>query len=246
MASAVPTAPAADYPILLPGDYVAAAAAQTGPGVSAAAMATPGRLVLSRPGKRLVGLTLGIGAATPVDLFALFFVQAVQAPSASPAPGSVPAVAAVPAPSTAAATPAPAPSSAAPAPVPRTVRWLNGLSLLSTDMTRAMGPGNQVLTNVSLRTTARQLGRCSAELSALGPPAAQLRHLHRLAVRACQGFERGAGYFAAAARFMGPDGSATDQSKVNKLLDRGNAGVNRGSYLISRAVADGSFIGSPV
>jgi hypothetical protein len=246
MASAVPTAPAADYPILLPGDYVAAAAAQTGPGVSAAAMATPGRLVLSRPGKRLVGLTLGIGAATPVALFALFFVQAVQAPSASPAPGSVPAVAAVPAPSTAAATPAPAPSSAAPAPVPRTVRWLNGLSLLSTDMTRAMGPGNQVLTNVSLRTTARQLGRCSAELSALGPPAAQLRHLHRLAVRACQGFERGAGYFAAAARFMGPDGSATDQSKVNKLLDRGNAGVNRGSYLISRAVADGSFIGSPV
>ena len=133
-----------------------------------------------------------------------------------------------------------------PAPAPRTVRWLNGLSLLSADMTRAMGSGSQVLTNVSLRTTARQLGRCSAELSALGPPAAQLRHLHRLAMRACQGFERGAGYFAAAARFMGPDGSATNQRKVNKLLDRGNAGVNRGSYLISRAVADGSFIGSPV
>jgi Domain of unknown function (DUF4389) len=245
VASAVPTAPAADLPVLLPGDYVAAAAAQTGPGVSAAAMATPGRLVLSRPGKRLVGLTLGIGAATPVALFALFFVQAVQAPSASPAPGSVPAVAAVPAPSIPPATPAPAPSSAAPAPVPRTVRWLNGLSLLSTDMTRAMGSGSQVLTNVSLRTTVRQLGRCSAELSALGPPAAQLRHLHRLAVRACRGFERGAGYFAAAARFMSPSGSATDQRKVNKLLDRGNAGVNRGSYLIARAVADGSLIGSP-
>jgi len=113
-------------------------------------------------------------------------------------------------------------------------------------MNRAMGPGSQVLTNVSLRTTARQLDRCSAELSALGPPTAQLRQVHRLAVRACQGFERGAGYFAATARFMGPDGSATDQRKVNKLLDRGNAGVNRGSNLISRAVADGSLIGSPV
>ena len=76
VASAVPTAPAADHPVLLPADYVAAGAAQTGPGVSAAAMATPGRLVLSRPGKRLVGLTLGIGAATPVALFALFFVAA--------------------------------------------------------------------------------------------------------------------------------------------------------------------------
>ena len=63
-------------------------------------------------------------------------------------------------------------------------------------------------------------------------------------MRACQGFERGARYFAAAARFMGPDGSATDQRKVNKLLDRGDAGVNTGSDLISKAVADGSFTGS--
>ena len=263
-ASAVPTAPAADHPVLLPGDYVAAAAAQAGPGVSAAAMATPGRLVLSRPGKRLVGLTLGIGAATPVALFALFFVAAAVLGAAIGRPrrprracvpgvagrgarGRAPRAGATPAPAPSSAAPSSAaPSSAAPAPAPRTVRWLNGLSLLSADMTRAMGSGSQVLTNVSLRTTARQLGRCSAELSALGPPAAQLRHLHRLAMRACQGFERGAGYFAAAARFMRPDGSATNQRKVNKLLDRGNAGVNRGSYLISRAVADGSFIGSPV
>jgi hypothetical protein len=64
-------------------------------------------------------------------------------------------------------------------------------------------------------------------------------------VRACQGFERGARYFAAAARFMGPDGSATDQRKVNELLDRGDVSVNRGSDLISRAVADGSFIRTP-
>jgi hypothetical protein len=67
--------------------------------------------------------------------------------------------------------------------------------------------------------------------------------VRRLAVRACQGFEQGARYYAAAARFMGPDGSATDQGKVNKLLDRGDAGVNRGSRLISTAVADGSSTG---
>jgi hypothetical protein len=113
-------------------------------------------------------------------------------------------------------------------------------------MTDAMGGGNQVvLTSKSLRSTARQLGRCSAGLSALGPPTAQLRHVDRLAVRACQGFEQGARYFAAAAGFMGPDGAATDQRKLNKLLDRGDAGVNRGSKLISTAVADGSVIGPP-
>ena len=79
----------------------------------------------------------------------------------------------------------------------------------------------------------------------LGPPTAQLRRVDRLAVRACQGFEQGARYLATAARFMGPDGAATDQQKVNGLLHRGAAGVNMGSNLMSRAVADGSVIGSP-
>jgi len=116
-------------------------------------------------------------------------------------------------------------------------------------MTHAVVAGNagndQVLTSGSLRSTARQLGRCSAGLSALGPPTAQLRQVDRLAVRACQGFEQGARYLATAARFMGPDGAATDQQKVNGLLHRGAAGVNRGSNLMSLAVADGSVIGSP-
>ena len=231
----------AEYQVLLPAAYVAPAAASSAPGV-------PGRLVLSRPAKRLVGLTLGIGAVTPVALFAMVFAAANVAPPVGPAPGSVAAAAGggtgpastAPAPSASAA-----PSSAAPALPGRTARWLNGLSSLSTDMNRAMGAGNQVLTSVSLRSTARQLGRCPAELSALGPPSAQLRQVRRLAVRACQGFEQGARYFAAAARFMGPDGAATDQRKVNKLLDRGDAGINRGSKLISTAVADGSFIGPP-
>jgi hypothetical protein len=215
--------------------HVPLPAGATAPG----AAASPGRLVLSRQGKRLVGLILGVGAASPVALFALVFVAGAQAPSAGPAPRSVAAAAAVPSVS---AAPAPAPSSASPARPRGTAGWLKGLSALSTDMNRAMGTGTQVLTSVSLRSTARQLGRCSAELSALGPPTSQLRQVDRLAVRACQGFEQGARYFAAAARFLGPDGSPTDQARVNRLLNRGDAGVNSGSRLISNAVADGSVI----
>ena len=81
-------------------------------------------------------------------------------------------------------------------------------------------------------------------LSALGPPTAQLRRVDRLAVRACQGFEQGARSFATAAGYMGPDGTPIDLQKVNEMLHRGNAGVNRGSNLMSLAVADGSVIGS--
>jgi hypothetical protein len=226
-----------DHPVPL-------AAGPVWPAPAPAVAAARGRLTLSRPGKRLVGLILGIGAATPVAVFALLFVPLAQAPSA----GSGPAVpAAATAPPARAASPAPARSSALPAPPLSTADWLKGLSSLGTDMTRALVAGNggndQVLTSVSLRSTARRLDRCSAELSALGPPTAQLRHVDRLAVRACQGFEQGARYFAAAAGFMTPDGAATNQGQVNELLDRGDAGANRGSNLMSAAVADGSFIG---
>jgi len=179
----------------------------------------------------------------------LLVVGLVQGPSAGPAPASAAAgspATSAPAPS---ASPASARSSALPAPPLSTAAWLKGLSSLSADMTHAVVAGNagndQVLTSASLRSTARQLGRCSAGLSALGPPTAQLRQVDRLAVRACQGFEQGARYLATAARFMGPDGAATDQQKVNGLLHRGAAGVNRGSNLMSLAVADGSVIGSP-
>ena len=81
-------------------------------------------------------------------------------------------------------------------------------------------------------------------LSALGPPTAQLRRVDRLAGRACQGFEHGARSFAAAAGYMGPDGTPIDLQKVNEMLHRGDAGVSRGSNLMSLAVADGSVIGS--
>ena len=232
----------ADRPVPLPADAIARAA-------SPAAAAAPGRLVVSRQGQRLVGLILVIGAATPAALFSLLLVPLAQPSPAVSAPGSVAAPAAAPSVSTAPApvpsSPAPAPSSAPPAPSAGTAKWLTGLSSLSTDMTDAMGGNNQVVTSVSLRSQARRLGRCSAELAALGPPTAQLRQVHRLAVRACQGFEQGARYYAATARFMGPDGAPTDQDKVTKLLDRGDACVNRGSNLMSDAVADGSFIGSP-
>jgi hypothetical protein len=226
-----------DHPVPLPAGAVDTAAP---PG----AAAVPGRLVLSKDGKRLVGLILGVGAATPVALIALLVLQLAQAPSAGSGPASVPAAAGAP------ATTAPAPT-ASPAPVPplSTADWLKGLSSLGAAMSRATVAGNagndQVLTSASLRSTARQLGRCSAELSALGPPTAQLRHVDRLAVRACQGFEQGATYFTAAARLVGPDGAATDQSQANALVAGGNAGVTRGSNLMAAAVADGSVIGPP-
>jgi len=225
----------------MPADYVA-------PPVALTAAGAPERLVLSKQGKGLVGLILAVGTATPIALFALFFVPIAQAPSASSAPGSAAAAAAGPPASTTpapTASPAPAPSSAPSARPGSTARWLTGLSSLSTDVNTGMGANNQILTSVSLRSTARQLGRCPAELAALGPPTAPLRQVDRLAARACQGFQRGARYFAAAARLIGPDGSATDQRKASKLLDRGDASVNRASDLISTAVADGSFTGSP-
>jgi len=110
----------------------------------------------------------------------------------------------------------------------------------------AANAGNdQVLTSVSLRSMARQLGSCSAGLSALGPPTTKLRQVDRLAVRACQGFGQGASYFAAAARFTNPDGTAANQDEVNMLVAQGDASVSRGSNLMSAAVADGSAIGPP-
>jgi uncharacterized protein DUF4389 len=77
-----------------------------------AAAAVPGRLVLSRPGKRLVGLILAIGAATPVALFVLL---AALAPPAAPAPGSVAAAAVAPSASA-------GPVSASSDPPPRPIR----------------------------------------------------------------------------------------------------------------------------
>jgi hypothetical protein len=114
-----------DRPVPLPAGAVGPAAALT-------AAAAPGRLVVSTTGKRLVGLILGIGAATPVAVFALLFVQLAQAPSAGTAPATVPVAVASP---TATTAPAPSPSSAPPGRPLGTAGWLKGLSSLSADMT---------------------------------------------------------------------------------------------------------------
>ena len=96
------------------------------------------------------------------------------------------------------ASTAPAPSpSAAPVRPASTGQWLTGLTSLRGRMDNAMVSNSGVVTNVSLSTTARQLSRCSAGLSALGPPTAQLRHVHRLAARACHEYEQGAACFVA-------------------------------------------------
>jgi hypothetical protein len=226
---ALPVSLPADHQIALPADYVAPAAAPA-PGM-------PGRLVLSPQAKRLVGLTLGIGAATPVALFALIFAAAgAQAPGPAPS-----AAAGAPSAST---TPVPSPS-AAPGRLASTGQWLTGLTSLRGRMDNAMVSNSGVVTNVSLTTTARQLSRCSAELSALGLPTAQLRHVHRLAARACHEFEQGAACYVRASELIGPDGSSGPTKRVNSLFNCGDARVNRGSDLIATAVLDGRFIGSP-
>jgi hypothetical protein len=226
-----------DYQILLPADYVAPAAAAPAPGM-------PGRLVLSRPAKRLVGLTLGIGAVTPVALFVLVFAAA-NAPAPGPAPSGAVAAAGAPSASTAPPSTAPAPSpSTAPGRPASTGQWLTGLTSLRGRMDNAMVSNSGVVTNVSLSTTARQLSRCSAGLSALGPPTAQLRHVHRLAARACHEYEQGAACFVGASELIGPSGSTGGTKRVNSLFKCGDAHTNRGSDLLARAVVDGRFIGS--
>jgi hypothetical protein len=226
-----PVLPPLDQPVLLPAGYVTPVPAAASP-----APGRPGRLVLSRPAKRLVGLTLGMGAVAPVALFVLVFAAA-NAPAPGPAPSS--AAAAAPA-STA---PAPSPS-AAPRRPASTGQWLNGLTSLRSRMDNAMVSNSGVVTNVSLTTTAGQLSRCSAELSALGPPTAQLRHVHRLAVRACHDFNQGAACYVAASELIGPDGASGPTKRVNQLFHCGDARVNKGSDLIAAAVLDGRFIGS--
>lgn len=108
-----------------------------------------------------------------------------------------------------------------------------------------MGPGDVVVTATSLRSAASHLRRCSAELTALGPPTAQLRPVYRLAARACGDFEHGAACFAAAAKGYDAATVSPDPKSFNRLLDCGDAGFNRGSDLISTAVANGSFTQPP-
>ena len=230
---ASPALQAVPPPALLPADYVPlpASASAAPAAASPAPSGGPGRLVLSRPAKRLVGLTLALGAGIPVAMLAAFVALAASmAPSYRAA-------------APAAAAPSP-PRSSAPAPLTGTHSWLKGLKEVSTHMYNAMGPNNAVVSATWLRSAARQLGACSAELAALGPPPAQLRQVHRQAAHACGAFEQGARCYAAAARAFNPN-AASPSAKLNRLLNCGDARVNRGSNLISLAIANGSFLQPP-
>jgi hypothetical protein len=228
---------------LLPADYVAVPAA-----ASSSLSAAPGPLVLSRPAKRLVGLTLGLGAIVP---FALFFALFALATTAGPSPSAVPPAASAAAPGVSAQAPAPtstapAPPSTAPAP-PSAEQWMTGLQSLRTHMDEAMGSGaSTTVTAASLRSTARKLSRCSAELAAVGPPPGQLRQVYRQARQACGHFKHGAACYAAAARAFSTSYAANAPgAKFPRLLDCGDEAVNAGSTLIAIATANGSFDQTP-
>jgi Domain of unknown function (DUF4389) len=248
-----PPAPLAAFPALdwePPAPVAASPAPDWKPPQPVAASPDPGGaprpLILSRAAKRLVGLTLGIGAVAPIALLALMFGMFMRAASTSPAPSAVAPAAPITTEPTPPASTAPIPISTVPPPAPgRADRWLYGLSSLSTDMENAMGPGEAVVTATSLRSAASHLRRCPAELAALGPPTAQLRQVYRMAARACGAFERGAACYAAAAKGYDAATVSPDPKRFNRLLDCGDAGFNRGSNLITTAAADGSFIQQP-
>jgi hypothetical protein len=110
-------------------------------------------------------------------------------------------------------------------------------------MTNAMGSSRStVVTSASLRSQARKLNRCPDELAGLGPPVAGLRSEYRQASLACAGFEQGARCDIAAARIISPDATKS-QAKLTRLLNCSDAGINRGSELLSLAASDASFPG---
>src|SRR5260370_70528 len=98
----------------------------------------------------------------------------------------------------------------------------------------------------SLSAAARKFSRCPAELAALGPPPAQLRHEYRQASQACSHFKRGAACYAAAARAFSYSPAANKPGKkFPRLLNCGDAAVNSGATLIAVATSDASFMQTP-
>ena len=147
------------------------------------------------------------------------------------------------APAASASAPGAATPTAAPAPPAATGRWLKGLQSLQTHMYTAMQAADgSVLTAASLRSQATQLRRCTRELAALGPPTAELQPAYGTAEQACADFERGASCAAAAAGIVDqPDPTVIASTKLAAMLVCNEDGLNKGSELISMAVADGSI-----
>jgi hypothetical protein len=114
-------------------------------------------------------------------------------------------------------------------------------------MYAAMGSGGPTtVTAASLRSAARKFSRCPAELAALGPPPGQLRQVFRQASQACGHFERGAACYAAAAKaFSYSPAANTPGAKFPRLLNCGDAAVNRGATLIAVATSEASFLQTP-
>lgn len=219
---------------LQPGDHVPALAAASG------GPAAPGPLVLSRPAKGLVGLTLAMGVIAPC---AVFFALFALAPAAGPSPRTAPPPASAVTP----AASAPAAHDTAPAPLTGAEQWVTGLRALRKDMDDAMAVGvDNTVTAAWLRSEAKKFSRCPAELAAIGPPPSQLRQVYRQASRACGRFKRAAACYSAAAKAFSYNPAASKPgAKFPRLLNCGDTAVTNGASLIAIATSNASFLRTP-
>lgn len=190
-------------------------------------------------------LLLGAGLAILAGLFFLFR-PAPTGPATATQPSAAPATRPAATAPSAHTRGSPGLSTAAATPT-RAERWVTGLRSLRTDMYDAMGSGaTTTVTAASLRSAARKLSRCPAELAALGPPPGQLRHVYRQASQACARFKQGAACYTAAARAFSYDPAANKPgAKFPRLLDCGDAAVNSGATLIAVATSDASYLQRP-
>lgn len=228
---------AAEDPLqdLPPAEYMTLAAENQAPDATATSLARlQGLLVLSRPARRLVALTLGVGTVGLVVLVTTFVVGAPGGRSQAHPAAHSRVVIHSPSPRTA------PPSPAATPPASRDQRWLRGLGVLMRQMEHAVLPGT--ITPQSLRLTAAILRRCPSELASLGPPPSLYRPTYHLASRACAIFVRASVWARAAAQaytITAPSGPAG--RRFGHLLDRSDSAVNRGIILI-----DDAYYGAPV
>lgn len=96
---------------------------------------------------------------------------------------------------------------------------------------------SEIVTRGFLRSLARRLRGCSAELARLGPPVASLKPVYRLAAQACGKFGQAARCYATAARDF-ETSSATGPFPDH--LDCGDADSTSGSDRIGLAVSIGT------
>jgi hypothetical protein len=219
-----------------PAEYTAEPAASAGwPPVPDQRVRPP---VPSRPGKKLLSTSIGIGVIILIAAFAIYFRLAAPGPAAqrstiAAAPGTSP-------PTLSSSAPAPsAPATPSTTPVPRisAARWLHGLRLLQTHMNNTEPGTSGIVTPAYLQSQARQLRRCSPELAGLGPPVARLEPASRLAAQACGEFGQAASCYAGAATTFDPSDVT---AQFDNQLNCGDTDATSGSELIGEAVAIGS------